>query len=229
MDQEPGDPAEAFEQLRAEVALMRRAVERLSAERAELPRPKDYDETLGAILKAQQGLAGKLDRIVTAAALAMTPDQVAGQLARAVDAARRDEQQRNVESRAVLERAASQIDGIAGAARSTKAQNRQLLWFTGAGLLTGILIWTMLPGIVARELAPPSWHWPERMAARTERLPVWEAGEHLMETASPAAFSAIVAGDKIVTANRETIEGCRKAATKARDTVRCTIRVGVVP
>ena len=44
--------AEAFEAVRGEVALLRRAVERLAAERAELPAPKDYDETLGRIAQA---------------------------------------------------------------------------------------------------------------------------------------------------------------------------------
>jgi hypothetical protein len=32
-----------------------------------------------------------------------------------------------------------------------------------------------------------------------------------------------------VTANRETIEGCSKAAARKRETVRCTIRVAPAP
>ena len=46
-----------------------------------------------------------------------------------------------------------------------------------------------------------------------------------MQTASPTAFSAIVGADRIVTANRETIEGCSKAAARKREMVRCTIRI----
>ena len=44
--------------------------------------------------------------------------------------------------------------------------------------------------------------------------------------------SAIVTGrgcgaaDRMVLANRETIEGCSKAAARTRETVRCTIKVG---
>nr|WP_306286411.1 DUF6118 family protein [Sphingomonas sp. Ant20] len=50
-----------------------------------------------------------------------------------------------------------------------------------------------------------------------------------MQSADPVQFGAIVAGDRIVTANRETIGGCRKAAARTRDTVRCTIKVGARP
>ncbi len=47
----------------------------------------------------------------------------------------------------------------------------------------------------------------------------------MMQSASRAAFRVIVGADGIVTANREAIEGCSKAAGRARDTVRCTIRI----
>ena len=48
-----------------------------------------------------------------------------------------------------------------------------------------------------------------------------------MQSASPAAFRAIVAAARIVAANRKAIEGCSKAAAKAGETVRCTIRVSL--
>lgn len=41
----------------------------------------------------------------------------------------------------------------------------------------------------------------------------------MMNIASES-WRPVVAGDKIVTANRDKIEGCRKAATKAREAVR---------
>ena len=63
------------------------------------------------------------------------------------------------------------------------------------------------------------------MAARTLDLPRWEAGQRMMQSASSTAFSAIVAGDKIVTANREMIERCAKAAIKTGKAVSCTIRI----
>ena len=64
------------------------------------------------------------------------------------------------------------------------------------------------------------------MAARTLGLPRWEAGKRMMQSASPTVFRAIVGADRIVTANRDAIEGGSKAAARKRETVRCTIRVG---
>ena len=93
----------------------------------------------------------------------------------------------------------------------------------------GILAWAIVPGLVAREIEPASWQWPERMAARTLDLPRWEAGQRMMQSVSPTAFRAMVGADRIVTANREAIEGCSKAAVRARESVRCTITVAPTP
>ena len=49
----PSEAAQAFQELRAEVTLMRRAVERLTAERMEVPEPPDYSETLGVARPSQ--------------------------------------------------------------------------------------------------------------------------------------------------------------------------------
>jgi hypothetical protein len=48
----------------------------------------------------------------------------------------------------------------------------------------------------------------------------------MMRTAAPEAFANIAAGDRIVTANREALETCRKTATRTKKEVRCTIEVG---
>nr|WP_232307038.1 DUF6118 family protein [Sphingomonas sp. Y57] len=48
-----------------------------------------------------------------------------------------------------------------------------------------------------------------------------------MASASPASWEAIVAADRLLRDNREKIEGCRQAARKADQPVRCTIQVGV--
>ena len=123
-------------------------------------------------------------------------------------------------------RVMAELRAVAGAAWTRADQKSRQLWFALGGAAAGILAWAVLPGLVAREIAPTSWQWPERMAARTLDLPRWEAGQRMMQSADPAAFRAVVAADRIVTANRETIEGCSKAAVRARETVRCTIKVG---
>ena len=80
----------------------------------------------------------------------------------------------------------------------------------------------------APNIGPPaSWQWPERMATRVlaEATP-WDAGQHLMASASRPSWEAIVAADRLLRDNREKIEGCRQTARKADQPVRCTIQVG---
>ena len=66
----------AFLAQRGELALMRRAIEGLAAERASIDVP-DYSETLGHVVQRLDGVNGRLDQITTAIvkspALAMTP------------------------------------------------------------------------------------------------------------------------------------------------------------
>ena len=162
-----------------------------------------------------------------APALAMTPEQMAQRIAAAGSAARREDQAALAKAGEDKARVMAELRAIAGSAWTRADQRNRQLWFALGGVAAGILAWAIVPGLVAREIAPASWQWPERMAARTLDLPRWEAGQRMMQSASPTAFSAIIAGNRIVTANREAIEGCKKAAVKAAETVRCTIRVSL--
>jgi len=155
----------------------------------------------------------------------MTPEQMAQRVAAAGSAARREDQAALAKAGEDKARVMAELRAIVGSAWTRADQRNRQLWFALGGAAIGILAWAIVPGLVAREIAPASWQWPERMAARTLDLPRWEAGQRMMQSASPAAFGAIVAGDRIVTANRETIEGCQKAANKARETVPCTVKI----
>ena len=196
------DAAEAFEAMCVELALLRRAVEGLAAERGAIDVP-DYTETLGR----------------------MQPEQMAQRIAAAGSAARREDQAALAKAGEDKARVMAELRAIAGSAWTLAEQKNRQLWFGLGGGGIGVVAWAIVPGFVAREIAPASWQWPARLAARTLDMPRWEAGQRMMQSADPAAFRAVVAADRIVTANRKTIEGCSKAAARARETVRCTIRV----
>lgn len=231
-DNQGADAAEAFEAMRGELALLRRAVEGLAAERGGQDIP-DYSETLGRMQQGVDTAGENIARIgqflKAAPALAMTPEQMAQRIAAAGNAARREDQAALAKAGEDKARVMAELRAIAGSAWTRADQKNRQLWFGLGGVAAGIIAWAIVPGLVAREVAPVSWRWPERMAARTLDMPRWEAGQRMMQSADPAAFRAIVAADKIVTANREAIDGCSKAATRARDTVRCQIRVTPVP
>jgi hypothetical protein len=233
--QDGGDPAEAFDRLRAviegqgrELALLRRAVEGLAAERAHIDVP-DYSETLG---RMQQGVDATADRIAVindviarSPALAMTPEQMAQHIAAAGNAARREDQAALAKAGEDKARVMAELRTIAGSARTRAEQRNRQLWFGLGGVAAGILAWAIVPGLVAREIAPANWRLPEKMAARTLNMPPWEGGQRMMRAASPEAFANIAAGDRIVTANRDVLEGCQKRANRTREAVRCTVTV----
>jgi len=237
--QEGDDPAEAFDRLRAviegqdrELALLRRAVEGLAAERAHIDVP-DYSETFGVLQQGVDTATARIDHVAhilsKAPVMAMTPEQMVQRIAAAGSAARREDQAMLAKAGEDKASVMAELRGIAGSAWNRHDQKNRQLWFGLGGLAIGIVAWAILPGLVAREVAPASWQWPERIAARTLDLPLWEAGQRMMQSASPTAFRAIVAADRIVTANREAIERCVEAAAKARETVRCTVKVAPRP
>ena len=220
--------AEALAEVRAEVTLLRRAIEGLTAERGAIDVP-DYTETLG---RMQQGLDATADRIAVindviarSPALAMSPEQMAQRIAAAGNAARREDQAALAKAGEDKARVMAELRAVAGSAWTRADQKNRQLWFGLGGAAIGILAWSILPGLVAREIAPTSWQWPERMAARTLDLPRWEAGQRMMQSAAPDAFANVAAADRIVTANRVVLESCRKRANKANKAVRCTVDV----
>ncbi|WP_242186396.1 DUF6118 family protein [Sphingomonas sp. CARO-RG-8B-R24-01] len=81
---------------------------------------------------------------------------------------------------------------------AARVQKQHLLLAAAVGLFLGILLWSILPGIVTRAL-PESWAAPEWMAMRTMRMDRWQAGMRLLAvdklepTPSPSASPSPVA------------------------------------
>ena len=88
------DPAaEAFARLEGELALMRRAVQHLAAERAYIVIP-DYGPTLTDMAKRMSTISESLKGMAGHPAMQMTPDSIGNRIAAAAEAARRSDQDR---------------------------------------------------------------------------------------------------------------------------------------
>jgi hypothetical protein len=223
-DEGPNEAAQAFEDLRAEVTLMRRAVERLTAERMEMPEPSDYSETLGVIANNITATAQRVDMLVKSPMLAMTPEQLAGRITAAASTARQEDRQAIATACTGLEDVTRQLHGYVVSARRGDEQNRWLAVAGVVGMLFGMVLWATLAGPIARAL-PASWQLPEDMAASTLDLPMWEAGRHLMIADAPASWNALADSWNLVQNNRKAIQRRRMAANKARDDMPCTVRI----
>lgn len=223
---ESEDPAAAaFARLEGEVALVRRAVQQLAAEKSEIRIP-DYTDTLGELSKHLGAAERTLKTIVAKPAMELTPEEVARQIDRAARQARDATESEIQRAQVRFDNAACELRGTISTLRAAQEQRLHLIWAASGGILAGCLLWSILPGAIARAL-PDSWQLPERMAAHIVGAPsVWEGGVRLMQAGNPEAYRAISAAAVMRHDNKGKIAGCEKAALNAKKRVRCTIMVG---
>ena len=219
------EAAQAFEGLRAEVSLLRRAVERLAAERADDGHAPDYSETLGVIAANITATAQRVDALVKSPALALTPEEIGRQIAAAGSAGRAEDRRVIAAARQTIEEVATKLGRQLESHVMADEQRRRLWQVRLAGVAAGMMLWAILAGLIARVL-PASWLLPERMAARTLRMPMWEGGQRLMKAGDPQAFAGVLAGNRLATVNRDALKACSRQAAKAGKAVSCVIEVG---
>lgn len=218
-DYERDAAAEAFEGVRGELALLRRAIEGIAAS-DNRPEPPDYSETLGQITKLATATYQRAEILRKAA----EDETVARQVAARITGAVAEDRQAVKAAAGELRDATRALQGVTASARRAEDQKRWVMLVAIGGIVVGMIAWAVFAGIVSRAV-PASWQWPEKMAASTLAMPMWEGGQRMMRTAAPEAFANVAAADRIVTANREAVEGCQKRANKAGSSVTCTVRV----
>lgn len=226
-DAEPGsDPAAAFAALTREVALLRRATEGLSAEKARLEMP-DYEPTLGAMEAKLAAIDQMIETMAAKPALQLTPDALADRINKAAETSRRTDAATIGDARDGHWQATSAIQTLVGTMRSRQEQRRHLQIAIACGIGAGCLLWSILPGVILRAL-PASWHMPESMAAHIIGEPtLWEAGSRMMRVGDPGSWRSIILATEMRRDNRDAIDACERLAIKTGKPVRCTVRIGV--
>jgi ElaB/YqjD/DUF883 family membrane-anchored ribosome-binding protein len=217
-DDEPtGDAARAFEDLRAEVSVLRRAVESLSEE-WEANQPPDYTESLGQITQGLSKVVGRLQSIEQHPALNATPAQYQA----AILAAGRD----------LMSQAAGRIDqatdvfkreqqNLASVIGTVRVQRKQWEWLTitaASALLVGLLL-----SPFAARLLP--FGWDAGVAATILHADRWSAGQALMKSTNPTGWATLNAEMNLAEANHDALTACREAAVRTKKEQRCTIVV----
>lgn len=219
------DPAaEAFSRLEGELALVRRAVQHLAAERADIVIP-DYGPTLADMAESLGAISGSIEAIAQHPAMRVTPESLGKRIEAVAESARRIDQDQINHARQELYEATSAIRTITRGARTADVQRRDMIRAAGGGILAGILLWSFLPGTIARAM-PESWQWPERMATRMlGESSRWSAGARLMQSENPHAWNALAEAADIRSDNRDAIDACRKSAETSRQSVRCAVKI----
>jgi uncharacterized protein DUF6118 len=144
------DPAAlAFEALREEVALVRRAVARLAAERAAIELP-DYSETLGHIMRASAATAQNLKALAEMPALRRSAKDWGRDIAFAAEDARRSDQQAFADAQRELGQMVHEMAAYLRAARLAEDQRLLLIWAAAGGVAAGMLLMAIVIGLIAR-------------------------------------------------------------------------------
>lgn len=216
------DPAaRAFGQLAEKVDLLEAAIAGLAAKREAMP---DYSETLGEIAALLEKMRAAIKTLAGRPAMTLTPDAMAEQIAAVAAKARAQDAATISQAVERLNKAAAQIEYLEGKVTDARDQRRRLRWAVGAGVLAGVVAWSIAPGFIARAM-PTSWHLPERMAARTLDLDRWMAGERMLATAEPERWQTVLFSNALAQDNRDAIGKCRASAVKIKKAVRCTINI----
>lgn len=213
---EPDDPATmAFLRLEGEIALMRRAVENLATEKANIDIP-DYSSTLGEMAQYLDEATMTLTAIAAKPAMDLTPENMAERMERAARIARQSDREQISAAENRYDHAMRALTKMVASAKSAADQREHLIWAGGGGILAGCLLWAIIPGPIARAL-PESWHLPEKIAARAVGEPsIWEAGVRLLRVGSPEAWRAISDAAEMRRNNRVKIEACEQTAAKTK-------------
>lgn len=157
------DAAMAFDQLGRRISLLQAAIEGLAAERGNMP---DYTDTLGDMDARLSDIDKQMTAIGNRPAMKLGPAAMTEELQRLAVEARAEDRKSLGEARSALVRALGQVDGIVLRAHATQDQRRRLVGAAAGGFAAGILLWSVLPGAIARSL-PESWGVPQWMAERT--------------------------------------------------------------
>jgi hypothetical protein len=215
-EDEGGSAAAAFENLRAEVAVLRGSIDAFPAA-VQDTRPPDYAPTLGAIVKAIQGVEKRLAVIEGHPAIRLTPEQHGRAIERAGAATLREAMEtfRNEAAAVGLER--RQLGQIIGVARTQEEQKRRQLWFAGAGAVVGLILFPLIAAFV-----PGGTYLAALAMGETDR---WQAGGVLMHAGSPEGWREFIFGAMLERANTHAIRACREAAIKAGKEQRCVISI----
>ena len=189
IDPSANDPAsKAFDRLRREVTTMRLAVEHLADAPGKIEIP-DYNETLaqidGRITATHKALRTLADR----PAIALTPEILAQQIAAAGVEARRVEQATFNKATSTFITLGRELSSITASALTERQQFKMQLWFGGLGIAVGAMLMAVVP-VIASDLAPERWLWPEKKAANVLGRDMWDAGERLQAVADPKRWAA---------------------------------------
>lgn len=214
-EEHAGDPAQAFEDLRSEVSVLRRAVEALPAAIRD-NRPADYSADLAVLGKGLDEIGEQLGTILKSPALMTSPEAQGQAIAKSGQNLIRETAQRLDHAVRTIEEERSKLAGIVGQAWAQDRHFKLLCWTGGIAFAVGLVISPFVAGVLPLGLNT-------RVAAMVMRADRWTGGDALMRADNPAVWERLSADTRLMSDNREAIDACRAAAARTGKPQHCAI------
>jgi hypothetical protein len=184
--EDDGDAVRAFEALREEVAALRRGVELVYRQGQQTaPGAPDYSPTLGQMEQALQAIAVRLEVVEQQPALTLTPARFRTEIDSVAHGAVNTISRPFIEAVQEARAAARDLKAITGRVHERQEQRTWLLIVGAFGLIVGVGLWYVAAGLLPRSAG-------DGIAASLIGGTRWQAGETLMDEASPASFDKMV-------------------------------------
>lgn len=211
------DPARAFEDLRAEVSVLRKAIEVLP-DALDRNRAPDYSPDFAVLGQGMDAIGVALENLQKHPALRLTPEQHGAAVANAGGTLIRDAVQRFDHATQEAERERYNLAKVIGVARSKSDQRVWLAIAAAVGLGVGF-------GVFPFVMRAMPFGLDSATAAVIMRADKWNAGMALMKAGNPDGWAQLTADANLVSANRDRITVCRAAAVREKREQRCTVIV----
>ena len=228
-EHDAGDPAQAFEALRAsvetmarelagEMTVIRKGVEAAFDEFEKFQQPPDYGRDLGAIVQQLAHVGECLQAVEQSPILRQGAEYYAARLERGGRDMMEKAQQAFSRQAGDLERMTGNLARHVVGARERHQQDRWLWGAGAAGLVAGVLLTLFLPRVLPGSV-------DMAVAATIMNADRWNAGIALMQSGSPAGWRGLADASNLVRANTDVLTRCAEAAAKAKKDQDCTIIV----
>ncbi|MBA4013260.1 MAG: hypothetical protein C0481_15450 [Phenylobacterium sp.] len=216
------DAEEAFDSLRGEVALLRRAIEGFMADPVKIP--PEVSRQMRAQSAELARLAEETQRLAGSPALDMTLEEHKRQIETLVGSIAEGARAPWNKTLADLRAVGAEFARYGERARDQDLQRQQLVYAAISGAVAALAAWVVLSGPIARAL-PAKWFIAERMAAATLDQDRWAAGQRLMGTANQEAWSTWLIAFDLYTLNDVALSRCARRNSAGLIARRCEIEL----
>jgi hypothetical protein len=215
IESEPKSPAEAFEDLRREVGLMRKVIERMADDQRLAP---DYSETLGRMADGLTAASKSLSWLTQRPIVQTTVEEMAREMSAAGNVARAADKRTIADAATALKDTNLDLSSWIAIARKADDQDRQLLRFSGfAAGASAVLAIALTIGCFRA--------FPEHGAAWMLGKDRWSAGQQLMASADPEQWEALQQAATLERDNHQDLVDSRKNAERTGQNQRCRVTV----